>query len=46
MDYKNNYCEDCKKRTFKCEEDVNELLEMIEDATEKFYTKRGYRLFL
>jgi hypothetical protein len=49
MDYKNGRCvnvEDCKKRTFKCEEDVNELLEIIEDATEKFYTKRGYRLFL
>ena len=49
MYYENNRCvccEDCKKRTFKCEEDVNELLEMIDDATEKFYTKRGYRLFL
>lgn len=49
MDYKNGRCvdvEDCKKRTFKCEEDVNELLEIINDATEKFYTKRGYRLFL
>lgn len=46
MDYKNDYCKDCKKRTFKCEEDVDELLEIIKDATEKFYTKRGYRLFL
>lgn len=49
MEYKNGRCvdvDDCKKRTFKCEEDVNELLEIINDATEKFYTKRGYRLFL
>ena len=44
MDYKNGRCvdvEDCKKRTFKCEEDVNELLEIINDATEKYFRKRG-----
>lgn len=41
MDYENNYCEDCKKRTFKCEEDINELLEIINDATEKYFRKRG-----
>ena len=46
MDYENDYCEDCKKRTFKCEEDVNELLEIIDDATENYFKKRGYRLFL
>lgn len=45
LDYENNYCEECKKRTFKCEEDVNELLEIIDDATEKYFTKRGYSLF-
>lgn len=45
MDYENDYCEDCKKRTFKCEEDVNELLKIIDDATEKYFKKRGYSLF-
>lgn len=40
MDYENDYCEDCKKRTFKCEKDVNELLEIIEDATEKYFRMR------
>lgn len=40
MDYKNGHCEDCKKRTFKCEEDVNELLEIIKDATENYFSMR------
>ena len=45
MDYENNYCKECKKGTFKCEEDVNYLLEIIDDATENYFRKRGYSLF-
>ena len=41
MEYNKNGCcvdvWDCKKGTFKCEEDVNELLEIINDATEKYF---------
>lgn len=40
MDYENGHCEDCKKRTFKCEEDVNELLEIIKYATETYFSMR------
>ena len=46
IDYENSVnSKDCKKGTFKCEEDVNELLEIIDDATENYFKKRGFSLF-